>query len=801
MDRLWQDIRYGARLMLKFPGVTAAALFALALGTGVNTTLFSIVNAVLLEPLPFPQSDELVQVWRTELPRLQYGSASYPRYVDWRARNRAFVEMGAYAPGGLTLTGFEAPERLAGASASASFFRTLGAPPVAGRYLLDDEDRPGGAKVIVIGEQLWRRRFGGNATLVGSSLTINGETHTVVGIAPSVYTEMWRIDAWVPLAREVDPKTRGSNFLVVVGRLKPGVTQRQAAPMMADLAAELSREYADERYGFLMMSLQEVLTRGPRQALWILLGATAVVLLIACVNVANLLLVRAVTRQKEMAVRTALGAGQRRLMRQMVTETVMLSVIGGLLGLGLAAGLLRLFQLVAPANFPRLGAVGLDGRVLAFSITVAALAGLLAAVIPALQAARAEPSDALRATSRGATAGRTRTLSRTLVMGEIAMAVMLVAAAGLTIRSLQQLLQQDLGFTTQGVLTFSVSVTDARRNDPPALARFFELVEQRLGALPGVESAGVISMLPIAQTGTNGPVRVPDRVIKPEESPLAEMRAVSPGYYKTVNVPLVAGRLPDTRDLATGPPVAAITETLARQLWPGEPVSSVVGRQIGTGFDSSGSWREIVGVIRDVRSRRPDAPPDAELHVPLAQFPLPSMAFTIRTAGTPESMVPTIRRELSQIDSTLPMAAVRTFEEVVANATRNSRLYSMLTALFGILAAALAIVGIYSVMSYTVAQRMRELAIRSALGASNNGLLQLVLREGFVLSAIGILVGLGGAFGASRLIGALLYQVSPTDPLVFGLTAAGVAVAAVLGYVIPAVRASRVEPAVALRGE
>ena len=553
-------------------------------------------------------------------------------------------------------------------------------------------------------------------------------------------------------------------------------------------------------YGFLMMRLQDVLTLGPRQALWILLGATGVVLLIACVNVANLLLVRAVTRQKEMAVRTALGAGQGRLMRQVVTETVLLSIVGGLLGLALAAALLRLFQVIAPANFPRLGAVGLDARVLGFSITVAAAAGLLAAIIPALQAAKAEPNDALRATSRGATASGTR-VSRLLVMGEIAMAVMLVAAAGLTIRSLQRLLQQDLGFTTRGVLTFTVSITDARRNDPPGLARFFASLEQRLGALPGVESAGAINMLPIAQTGTNGPVRLPDRVIKPEESPLAELRTATPGYYSTISVPLIAGRLPDRRDLPTGPPVAAITETLARQLWPGEPASAVVGRQIGTGFDLPNQWREVVGVIRDIRSRRPEAPPDAELHVPFAQFPLPSMAFTVRTTGAPESMIPTIRRELAQVDPTLPMASVRTFEEVVANATRNSRLYSMLTALFGMLAAALAIVGIYSVMSYTVAQRMRELAIRSALGASNNGLLQLVLREGFVLSAIGIAVGLAGAVGASRLIRALLYQVSPTDPLVFAMTAAGLAVAAVLGYVIPAFRASRVDAAVALRAE
>jgi putative ABC transport system permease protein len=308
-------------------------------------------------------------------------------------------------------------------------------------------------------------------------------------------------------------------------------------------------------------------------------------------------------------------------------------------------------------------------------------------------------------------------------------------------------------------------------------------------------------MLPIAQTGTNGPVRIPERIIKPEESPLAEFRTVTPGYFNAVNLPLVAGRLPDARDLASGPPVVVINETLARQLWPGDAPSAVVGRRLATGYERDSKFREIVGVVRDVRSRRPDAPPDAETYLPHAQAALPSMAFTVRTAGSPEALIPAIRRELAQIDPLLPMASVRTFEEVIAAATRNSRLYSVLTALFGILAAALAIVGIYSVMSYTVAQRMRELAIRSALGASNRGLLRLVLREGFVMSVLGIAAGVAGAFGASRLIRALLYQVSPTDPLVFTLTAVGVALAAVLGYMIPAFRASRVEPAVALRGE
>jgi putative ABC transport system permease protein len=800
MDRLWQDIRYGARLLLRFPGVTAAALLALALGTGVNTALFSIVNTVLLQPLPFPDADELLQVWRTELPRLQFGSASHPRYVDWRARNRIFEEMGAMAPAGLTMTGREAPERIPGGRATASLFRTLAAPPLIGRYISDEEDSPGGARVIVLGEQYWQRRFNRDQNILGQALTIDGQAHTVIGIAPAAYTEMWRADAWVPLARAVDQSTRGNNFLVVVGRLKDGVTPAQVHAGLADLAVEMSREHPDDRYGFFTMSLHEVLTRGPRQALWILLGATGLVLLIACANVANLILVRAVTRQKEMAVRTALGAGQGRIVRQLITETTLLAIVGGALGIALAAALLRLFAIVAPANFPRLNAIGFDSRVLVFSFVVAALCGLIAAVVPAWHASRSRPSDALREGSRGATSGRARTMSRVLVIGEIAMAVMLVAAAGLTIRSLQQLMQQDLGYNTRGVLTFTVGITDQRQSDNAALTRFFTTLEERISALPGVDSTGAINMLPIAQTGLNGPVRVPERVIPPEESPLAEMRVVTPGYFSAMGIGLVAGRLPDERDLATGPPVVAINETLARQLWPELAAAATVGRQIGIGFGRD-RWIEVVGVTRDVRSRRPDAPPDAELYAPFAQFPLPSLAFTVRTSLAPETLVPAIRNELAQLDPTLPMASVRTFEEVVASATRSSRLYSVLTVVFGLLAATLAIVGIYSVMSYTVTQRMRELAIRSALGASSHGLLRLVLREGFIMSAIGIAIGLAGAIGASQLIRALLYQVSPTDPFVFAMTAAAVAGAAVLGYLLPAFRASKVEPAVALRSE
>ena len=801
MERLRQDIRYGVRLLLRFPGVTAAALLALALGTGVNTALFSIVNAVLLQPLPFPDAHELVQVWRTEPPSLQFGSASYRRYVDWRAQNRVFEETGAWSPNGYTLTGREAPERIGGARVSASFFRVIGASPVLGRWPSDDEDRAGAPKVVVVSEGLWRRRLGGSPNIVGTNLSLDGEAHTVIGVAPATFNELWRVDLWVPLAMDVDPAQRG-NFLLVFGRLRDGIALDQARAGLGELAASMSRQYPEDQYGFNALAVHDVITRGPRQALWVLLGATGFVLLIACVNVANLLLARAVTRQREIAVRTALGAGRGRLLRQMVTETVLLALLGGALGLALAAGLLRLFTALAPANFPRLASIGLDPTVLAFSMVVATLCGLIAGVLPAMHVSRAEPSDALReGATRGATAGRAQSATRLLVISEVALAVILVVAAGLTVKSLQQLTQQDLGVITEGVLTFSVSIPGATVEDGAQSEQFFRAFEDRLRTLPGVTSVGAINMLPIASTGTNGQVRLRDRQLTREEAPIAEFRVVTPPYFETMGVTLLAGRYPDRRDTTTSAPVVLVNETLAKTLWPGEAPGAILGRTMGTGFDDGSTWREVIGIVRDVRSRRPDAPPDAETYVPHSQWPAPTLTFTMRTATPPETLVPVVRKTLAELNPQLPLAAVRTFSDVIDGATRSSRLYSALTALFGLLAAVLAIVGIYSVMSYTVAQRTRELAIRSALGASRHGLLQLVLREGFGISLVGVVLGLAGAFAVSRLMGALLYQVSPTDVWVFSVSAAAVAAAAALGYLIPAMRASRVQPVVALRSE
>jgi putative ABC transport system permease protein len=588
MQRFWQDVRYAGRLMVRFPGVTTAAVVTLALGTGVNTALFSIVNAVLLRPLPFPAAAELVQIWRAEPPGLEFGSASFPRYTEWRARSRTFDEMGAFAPTGLTLTGREAPERLAGARATASFFRALGATPAVGRWFTDDEDAPGAERVVVLSHALWTRRFGASAGVLGTTITLNGVAHTIVGVAPQGMAEAWRLEAWVPLAMAVDQGQRTSNFLLVVARLGDGASLDEARREMADVAAAISRDHPSDRYGFTILSLHDVVTRGPRQALWILLGATSLVLLIACANVANLLLARAVSRQREMAIRTAIGAGRLRLMRQLLTETVLLAAIGSSVGLLIATALLRVFSVLAPPAFPRLASVGLDVRVLVFSTLVALACGMGAGIAPALQLFRTAAGGALRdGGSRGATSGGANRVSRALVVSEIALAVVLVAAAGLTFRSLQQLVAQELGVAREGVLTFAVSLP-GDLDDPPLRerrARFFAELQARLEAGPGVVRAGAINMLPIASTGMNGQVYVRDRTIEQEERPLAEFRVVAPPYFEALGIRLLAGRLPDERDAANAPLVVLINETLARLLWPNQPPTGAIGRLMGTGFD------------------------------------------------------------------------------------------------------------------------------------------------------------------------------------------------------------------------
>ncbi len=800
MDFL-RDLRLGFRLLLRAPGFAITAILTLALGIGATTALFTVVNAVLLEPLPFPDSNKLVQVWRSELPALTYGSASFPRYLDWRQHQRVFTDLGAWSPRGYTITGPQGPERVPGAMASASFFKVVNAPAVVGRYFLDEEDRLGGERVAVISEGLWKRRFEQSPSVIGTPLQIDGQSYTIVGVAPSGFSEVWRLDLWTAIGLVGDPNNRGSNFLLSFGRLRDGMTLASARAGLADLAAQMSRDHAVDKYSFTARPLHEVITENATRGLWMLLAATSLLLLIACTNVANLLLARAVVRERDLAIRASLGAGRSRLFGQVMGETMALGILGSIVGIGLAWGLLRIFVSLAPANFPRLAAISLDSSVLGFALFIAVFAGLISGLPPVIHLLRSDLNAVIRSGGgRGMTAGRARAASRLLVISEVALALALVTTAGLMVKSLLRLQSQDLGFTRAPMLTFGVGVPQFVADGRDAVRRFQLDFLDKVRAMPGVTHASGISMLPIAFTGNNGPVRRANQPDPNDGVPVTEFRIVMDRYFETMGIPLVAGRAPDARDRATTAAVAVVNETLAKKLFPTLDPPQVLGQPIRIG-NIAGATLEVVGVAANVRSRRPDAPPDPEVYVPFEQNPAPSMTFVVRAQGDPTALSNQIRSEMARITPDVALATMRTFDEVVATANRTSGLLSWLSVLFGVLAAALAILGIYSVMSYTVAQRERELAIRAAVGASRSSLLSMVLREGLILSGAGIAAGAVIAFAASSVLRSLLYQVSATDPIVFAASALGLAGIAIAGYVIPAARAARVEPVTALRSE
>ena len=800
MDFL-RDLRLGFRMLQRAPGFAATAILTLSLGIGATTALFTVVNAVLLEPLPFPDSNKLVQLWRSELPALTYGSASYARYLDWRQNQRVFTDLGAWSPRGFTIAGPQGPERAPGAIASASFFRVINASPVIGRYFSDEEDRRGGDRVTVISEGLWKRQYQQSPTVLGSTVQIDGQAYTVVGVAPSGFSEVWRLDVWVPLGLTADPSNRGSNFLLAFGRLRDGTTLAAARSGLAELAAQMLRENAIDKYSFTARPLHEVITENATRGLWILLAATSLLLLIACTNVANLLLARSVVRERDLAIRASLGAGRGRLFGQVMGETIALGMLGSVVGIALAWGLLRIFVALAPANFPRLAAITLDSGVLGFAIVVAVAAGLIAGLAPAIHLLRSDLNSVLRAGgSRGATAGRARSASRLLVISEVALALALVTTAGLMVKSLLRLQAQDLGVTRAPMLTFGVGVPPSVANGNEAVARFQLELLAKVRALPGVTHASAISLLPIAQTGNNGPVRRVDQTQDNEGVPVTEFRIVMDRYFDTMGVPMIAGRALDERDRKSSALVAVVNETLARRLFPNLEPAAVVGQPIRI-FGNAAPTNAIVGVAANVRSRRPDAVPDPEVYVSFDQNPTPGLSYVVRAAGDPASLSGQVRGALAQMTPHVAVANLRTFEEVVATATRTSGLLSWLSVLFGVLAAVLAILGIYSVMSYTVAQRERELAIRAAVGASRSSLLAMVLREGLLLSGAGIAAGALIASAASGVLRSLLYDVSARDPMVFVASAVGLAAIAMAGYLVPAARAARVEPVVALRSE
>jgi len=815
MERLWQDVRFGLRMLLKNPGFTAVAVVALALGIGANTAIFSVINTILLRPLGYQDPDRLVLIYHN-YPKLNLrASVSAIGYTYYRKENKSFEDLMAFTPWPVNLTEAGEPERLQGLQVTATFFPTLGIEAAKGRVILPEEDQPGRNRVVVVSDGLWRRRFGSDPNFVGKTLTLNGESYTVVGITPPGFQFGREIgqatELWVPIGFTPDQLQPGRwrwEFLSVVARLKPSVSFQQAQAEMDTMAANVRQQYfgggdaADpSSWNLWLQPMHELVVGDIRLALLVLMAAVGFVLLIACANVANLLLARAAARQKEMAIRTALGAGRRRVIRQLLTESVLLALAGGAAGLLLADWGVRLLVTLNQNNIPRAQELTLDARVLGFTFGISLLTGLLFGLVPALQSSKTDLHETLKEGGRSGTAGTPRGVRSLLVVAEVALALVLLVGAGLLIKSFLRLQEVNPGFQPQNLLVMQLSLPETKYREPQQIDGFFQQALQQIGALPGVQSAGVASSIPMSGGGSSGSFSIEGRVVQPGEmAPWGNRWWVGSTYFQTMNIPLIKGRFFTDRDVAEAPGVAIIDETMARKFWPHE---DPVGKRISFQRDRQGNprWREVVGVVGHVKHRGLEGESPVQYYLPHRQFPIGSMFLVVRTAAEPTSFAASVRGVIRSIDKDLPVFRVTTMEQLVSDSMAQRRFSMLLLGVFAAVALVLAAVGLYGVMAYSVTQRTHEIGIRMALGARQSDVLKLVVGQGLVLAAIGLAIGLVAAFALTRLMATLLFGVSAKDPVIFaGIALLLAAVAAVASY-LPARRAMKVDPMVALRYE
>ncbi|MGA9769116.1 MAG: ABC transporter permease [Blastocatellia bacterium] len=812
METLLQDLRYGVRMLTQKPAFTSIIVIALAIGIGATTAIFSVVNSVLLRPLSFNTPDKILMVWNTVEKEDQF-AVSYPDFMDWQQRNQSFEQLAAYSSRDFTMTGMGEPVRLHGVMVTGDLFPILGIQPKIGRLFLPEEDKPG-ARAAVLSHRMWQQHFAADSNVRDKSITLNGQSYSIVGVMPQGFQFPIQnepaIDFWtttssmqegaVPLSVQ-----RGNHAIEVIGRLKDGATLEQAQADMSAIAGVLGSQYPDtnSQFGARVVPLQDELVKEIRPALLILFGAVGCVLLIACVNVANLLLVRATTRQKEVAIRTALGATRLRVIRQLLTESILLSLLGGVLGLLLAMWGIDLLVSIAP-GLPRAGEISIDAKVLGFTALVTLATGLFFGIVPALQVSRTDLTQTLKEGGRTSGAGAHHNRVRSaLVVLEVAIALMLLVGAGLFINSFLRLQRVNPGFDTNNALSFRIGLPDTRYPQAQQKTDFYRQLASRIESLPGIKSVAYTSALPLSGQGGGVGFSIEG---EPNASGLpfpydSDYRAVSPGYFTTMGIQLINGRDFDERDELISNPVVIINETLAKRYFANQ---SPLGKRINPSFgidDRGILMREIVGVVSNFKHSSLSAETQPELYIAYKQNPRSTMTVVVRAGSDPNNLVAAIREEAHSLDSDLPIFNVRTFDQYLSASVAQPRFNTLLLGVFAALALILTVVGLYGVTSYSVTQRSHEIGVRMALGATSGNVLSLIIRQGLSLTLTGVALGLAGAFAFTRVAESLLFGVTATDPFTFIAVSVLLIGVSLVACAVPARRATKVDPMIALRYE
>jgi predicted permease len=803
MGALLNDLRFGFRMLWKAPLFTGVAVLALALGIGTNTAIFSLINAYLLSPLPFAQPEQLVTIWQANQRRgTDHDPVSYPNFADIQQDNQVFDRVAAYNLQQFTLTVNAAePERIQGGKASADLFPLLDIQPLMGRTFLPEEDQRSGNRVVVLSHGLWQRGFGGSSSILGQVIMLDAEAYTVVGIMPASFRFPVQapVSLWVPLGPTANREARGMRSLQVLARLKPGQTVEKARADVNTIARRLQQEYpgTNADWGLNVISLHEDITKRAKPALLLLFGVVGFVLLIACANVANLLLARAVARQKEIAIRIALGAGRVRLIRQLLTESMLLSLFSGAVGFVLA--LVGLNVLLARAPEVNLGqSVGLDLNVLLFTLVASIVAAAIFGLLPALQTSKPDLNDSLKEGGRdssGGFGGRLR-LRSLLIVFEVALSLILLIGAGMMIKSFLNLQRVNPGFDAGNVLVVPVALPQNKYPEAAQRALFFQQAVERIAALQTVESVGATNLLPLAGEDRGQVLNIEGRPLPPGEKLYASTRDVTPDYFRTMRIPIISGRDFTRQDTADTMSVVLINETMAKRYFANE---DPVGKRVSLVPGQGGPWLTIVGVVGDTRHTSLSIPPTVEAYGPHAQDPIGTMTIVIRTSSDPSNLANLVRNELRAMDSSLPLLGMRTMEQTLKDSVAPVQASMTLLTLFAVLALLLAVMGIFAFISYAVTQRTHEIGVRMALGAQRHHVLMLIVSQGLRLVLVGIALGLVGAFFLTRLMVNLLYGVSPLDLVTFAGVSLLLVMAALLATIIPAAKATKLDPVIALR--